>query len=549
MIKKLLISATAVIFIGLFPSLSSIMANPSQNLQTGIQKKDAKMVQQAVNELVSQNDEKSCTTLLNTMNAPPDASLYWIILEGLSRFTDSSAVSKMAAYIISNKTKDISRDLLGAMKNNRSPSIIPLHKGILSKGPEDMQKECLHQLGSIQTKESLEALMDFLKTLDEKKDNVLMRESVNALKKVSGIDRGVYQASWLAWWEENKGKQLSDIIKQKTAAGGTIDKVSDYRDMTGVEDLPKERVIVIRNDICDENVKKSTRNKFDGNYDKIQDILTRLGIEHTVVGKSELEKDSFKWEDKWAIIFNCNFFKDHCCNPEHLSMDPTGVKGAVERTQGCPGQDKHLTHNSKLNKKVLEKIRQFVETGGYLFTEDLNIEEIIEPAFKGTIVKTKYLPGMNVPILPAPGATLHPYLQYVFEAPPSNNAPTSSEIEKSGETKSVKPGEFRIDSEWKIDDESPDIKIIGKNTTVLIMSPKLVSKSNPEGAVAVTWGMSGSNIVLTGGEKASYQAGGRVLHVMSHFGKQKSKLDEFALQNLLLNFLIELNQRKPRGKK
>jgi hypothetical protein len=93
-------------------------------------------------------------------------------------------------------------------------------------------------------------------------------------------------------------------------------------------------------------------------------------------------------------------------------------------------------------------------------------------------------------------------------------------------------------------------KILKKDiVTVLVMSPKLVDKSNPEGAIAVTWGMSGENIVSTGSNKTSYSGGGRVLHVMSHFGKQRSQIDEFALQNLLLNCLIELNQRRPKSKK
>ena len=37
--------------------------------------------------------------------------------------------------------------------------------------------------------------------------------------------------------------------------------------------------------------------------------------------------------------------------------------------------------------------------------------------------------------------------------------------------------------------------------------------------------------------------GGRVLHVMSHFGKQQgSKDDTFVLQNLILNFIMESNK-------
>ena len=212
-------------------------------------------------------------------------------------------------------------------------------------------------------------------------------------------------------------------------------------------------------------------------------------------------------------------------------------------------------HESKVSDKVIKKLQRFVETGGYLFTEDLNIEEIIERAFKGYITHTKFLPEKDVPILPGSGAALHPYLKYVFEAAPSSSSdgPSASEGNKSDETKSVKPGELRIDAEWKIDNESPDIKVLNKKVTVLIMSPKLVTKTNTDGAVAVTFGLSAGNIVTTGSgdEKgsSSYQGGGRVLHVMSHFGKQKSKVDEFALQNLILNFIMEVNERRPRVKK
>lgn len=550
----LLISISGIILISLAFSVSLLAGSPAQDLQSGVQKKDSEKVKKAVEELVLQNDVKACSALLDALTPPPETGIYWIIIEGISRLSNSDAISRLTTYILSNKSKDIGRDLLGAMKNNRSPNILPLLKDVLEKAQEDMKIECLHQLGGIQTKESLEVLFNFLGTLDEKdnKDKGLIKEAIVALKRITGIDKGNYTASWLDWWKENKDKQIGDIIKPKTVAGGSIDNVSQYRDMTGVEDLPKEKVIVVRNDICDENIKKSTGNKFDGNFDRIQDILTRLGIAHTVIGKSELEKDSFDWNDKWTIIFNCNFFKEHCCNPEHLSMPPTGIKGNVERTQGCPGQNKHMNHSSKLSKKTIEKIRKFVETGGYLFTEDLNIEEIIEPAFKGIITHTKYLPERTVQIVPAPGATLHPYLKYVFEAPPSSDAPAMPSSEgKSGETQSVKPGEFRLDAEWKIDNESPDIKVLKKDiVTVLIMSPKLANaKSKDEGAVAVTWGVSGENIVSTGSNKTSYAGGGRVMHVMSHFGKQKSKIDEFALQNLLLNFLIELNQRRPKGKK
>ena len=544
--KALLISLSGIIFTILFFSMSTLVANPTQDLQSGIQKKDSAKVKKAVEELVLQNDVKACGALLDALIPPPDAGIYWIIMEGLSRLSNNDAIAKMTTYIINNKGKDIARDLLGAMKNNRSPTILPLLKDVLEKGPEDMRIECLHQLGAITTKESLEVLFGFLKIIDEKKDKELVKETVSALKRVTGVDKGNYPASWLQWWEENKDKQIGDIIKPKTAAGGNIDNVSQYRDMKGIEDLPKEKVLVVRNDRCDKHFQG------DRNFDKIQDILEKMGVPHTVVGKSEIESDTFNWKNAWALVINCNMYKEVCCGKE---CGGNGQK-AGERTQGCiksgvAGYD-HLTHGTKYSDKTISNIKKFVESGGYLFTEDMNIEEVIERAFKGVITHTKYLPERTVQIVPAPGATLHPYLKYVFEAPPSSDAPAMPSLEgKSGETQSVKPGEFRLDAEWKIDNDSPDIKVLKKDiVTVLIMSPKLVNaKSKDEGAVAVTWGVSGENIVSTGSNKTSYAGGGRVLHVMSHFGKQHSKVDEFALQNLLLNFLIELNQRRPKGKK
>ena len=540
---RTLVPTLSIILVALFFGISLAAGNPTQDLQSGIQKKDSEKVKKAVGELVLQNDGKACSVLLNSLTPPPETGIYWAILEGLSRMSNSDAISKLASYIISNKSKDISRDLLGAMKNNRSPAILPLLKDVMEKGPEDMKVEALHQLGAIQTKESLEILFNFLGTLDEKNDKELVKETIGSLKRVSGIDKGNYPASWIAWWQENKNKQISDIIKPKTVTGGNLDNVSQYRDMTGVEDLPKDKVLVVRNDRCDKHYRG------DRNFDKIQDILTKLGVPHTVVGKSEIEDENFNWKDAWAMVINCNMYKDLDCGKDCRA----GTSKTGERTVNCLGTGDHMNHGTKLNDKTIKKIREFVETGGYLFTEDMNIEEVVERAFKGVITHTKYLPGRTVQIVPAPGATLHPYLKYVFEAPPSSNAPAMSLPPEgaSGETQSIKPGEFRLDAEWKIDEDSPDIKVLKKDiVTVLIMSPKLVNaKTKDEGAVAVTWGVSGQNIVSTGSSKASYAGGGRVLHVMSHFGKQHSKVDEFALQNLLLNFLIELNQRRPKGKK
>ncbi|MFH1230745.1 MAG: hypothetical protein V1709_04530 [Planctomycetota bacterium] len=530
-----------VIFAIIFTAFSSIVmtADSSQDLQTSIQKKDIKTIQKMVNELVLQNDVNNYNILIKALDSlgnPPEVQSYMIIITGIACFTNQEVISKLTTFILNNKDKNVGMDMLAAMKNNRTSPVIPLLKDILEKGGRQMQLEVIHQLGSIYSKDSLELLFNYLKTL-KPDDKELIKDIIKVLKNITAIDRGHYPETWIQWWEENKNKNAADIIKPP-GSDTSYSNVGDYRDMTEVKTIPPMKVIVIRNDLCD-------KHRWDRNYDKIEDILSQLGIEHTVVGKSELDKESYSLDDKWAILYNCNNFRDACCCPTCKPGD-----GSSMRLHPCTGCDKHNTHGTKLSDKTIVKIKNFVETGGYLFTEDWAIEEIIERAFKGIIVHSSYLPGKTVPILPAPGATLHPYLKYVFEAPPSDTPPVSS-TGKSSETRSVKPEEttYRVNAEWKIDADSPDIKVLKKDmVTVLIVSPKLSNaKSKDEGAVVVTWGFSDKSIVLTDGKKsASYTPGGRVLHVMSHFGKQKSKLDEFALQNLLLNFLTELSERRKR---
>jgi len=529
-----------------FDRIKAAEDNPASDLAAAITKKDNKAIKKAVDKLILQNDEKAFNALSNSitsLGAQPEQEAYILILNGIARLTNKEVITKTTNLIINNRSKDLGRDLLGVMKSNRSPVVIPLLSAVLEKCDYEMQMECIHQLGSINAKESIEAIVNFLRPIkaEDKDRKEIVKGAIAALKSLTGQDRGNYPEGWVVWWDENKSKDVNELVKRKGMDASSIEHVGQYRDMSGVKTLEADKVLVVRNNLCDND------GGFDGNFDHIQDILARLEIPYTLIGKTELDKESYSLADKWVLIFNCTFFKDHCSNPEHKKLPPSGIKGGIERTQQCPGTTDHKSHNSKLSEKTIKKIKEFVETGGYLFTEDLNIEEIIERAFKGTITHTKFLPERTVKIMPAQGQALHPYLKYVFEAPPSLDD-TASDT-GSGGTNSVKSGDFRVDSEWKIDDESPDIKILKKDVvTVLIASPDLAKSQKSEGAVAVTFGASNNAIRITGGSKGpSYEGGGRVLHVMSHFGKQRSKLDEFALQNLILNFLMELNDRRPKS--
>jgi len=215
----------------------------------------------------------------------------------------------------------------------------------------------------------------------------------------------------------------------------------------------------------------------------------------------------------------------------------------------CPGSEPHIIHSSKLSDKAIKKIKVFMESGGYLFTENWQIEEIIERAFKGTIASTKFLPEKTVKIAPYPGEVLHPYLKYVFEVPPVQ----IDLVDSTGMTKTLIPGTFYSEAQWKIDKQSPNIKVLKNDkVTILIASQELAKKEQNEGAVAVTFPVKRETDKSSQGEQ--------VLHIMGRLAKfsvvqsmgydkidmtvgQKNIADEFTLQNLLVNFLEDCAAR------
>jgi len=527
-------------------ALNMDAANPSQELFKAIQDKSIKSLKKVTDELAKQNDDGAFETLhrgLNLLGTEPDIEMFWIILQGMARFTDRAVIQKIAGLIVQNKKADLGNALLKAFSSNQSAAVIPLLKEVLEKGTDKMQTECLRQLGNIQSKESIEALIGILKTTEplEKKRKGFQDTIFDSLNLLVKLGHKNY-VLWIEWWEKNKDKPTEELIRKRAVITDTSKTtLNETRSIKIIIPSP-EKVLVVRNDECDETIMKAGGKGFDGNFDHIENVLAAITIPYTLIGKSALEREGYSLDDKWALIFNCNYYSDHCCNPEHLKLPPTNEPGGKPRTSKCPGTANHINHTTQLSRKALQKIYRFVEAGGYLFTEDLNVNEILSQTFKKTVASSKDLDEKTVRIMPALEAVMHPYLRYVFEAPPMADAASDAD---SGETRSVMPGQFSIDAEWKIDQFSPSIKILDpKTVTVLIVSPVLARENDDSGAVAVTFAVSNPSIKYTGAYNTGYLPGGRVLHVMSHFGKQRSKISEFALQNLLVNFLEELSERR-----
>ncbi|MBI5777855.1 MAG: hypothetical protein HZA49_00165 [Planctomycetes bacterium] len=284
---------------------------------------------------------------------------------------------------------------------------------------------------------------------------------------------------------------------------------SDYSNEVSIttKDI-SQRIIVVRNDICDGS------KRFDGNYDRIEDVLKRWRFPHTVVGKSEFDKDSYLLDDKIMVIFNCNRHGNHCCNPNHTIIskeDGTALK--------CQGAGDCLRHNTKLSDKSIEKIRQFVGNGGCLFTEDRQFDEIISRTFKNLLTYTGvYIDNSlkweeeTVKVLPVITNSSYVLLDGIFDG---------SQTEES-------------DITIKIHNYSTDIKILDKDTvTVLLMSPDVSGDDNDaDGIVAVTFKY-----------YSSPEKYGRVVHLMGHLTGQGLQNTDLALVKLLVNLLRDYNAR------
>src|SRR5262245_61735539 len=137
---------------------------------------------------------------------------------------------------------------------------------------------------------------------------------------------------------------------------------------------------------------------------------------------------------------------------------------------------------------ALDKIRKYVDAGGYLFTEDWGLKDILAQRFKEFVDLGPYITQMEVNISPKPGAMSHPYLRNIF----SRLKPKVKELAEKGGTVSEGPEspDFeRIDHTWIVDNESPAIKIVNKSkVSVLIFSKDVGRAAGDKGsdAVAVT---------------------------------------------------------------
>jgi hypothetical protein len=549
------------------------VASAEKDVKKGIKKGDEQLVAEGLHNLRAIGGKKSIQAIIKTLTKYSKRGLsggyYWQLISGATAFKDAEGLQELGKFIVSKKKTIIAKDLLFGLQNNISPRVISVHKQVLAKGSFDQKLLTIDQLATIQRIEAGDLLIQIL---EKEPSSQLKQRAMNALAALTGKDLGDV-ANWTGWWKSNREKQPFKKEDEDGFSGGGTGSVTRDGARAGeigsIERLKKGRVIVIEGGSCCK--------RFDHNYDHIDQVLEQLGIKCETMNKKEWSKVKLsELKNVMAVLLNCTQNNDHCVCP---TCKPTGATNM--RLKTCGGCAKHDIVNDKMPAAGINLIKAFVESGGYFFSEDWGLYEIIEKAWPKVVKVGTFLrehdkapkPGTpktaggrsqaalpqsgEVAVTPAPGASTHPYMRGVFLRPKSDKVAEGGDsggtVVRGGQVGS----EFRSPKhKWTIDDDSPSIKIVDhKRVKVLLTSDELKKLADGDNAVAFMFHI-GRNTkkdkrVATGSSKKSRQVGteegkpgGRVLHVLSHFGKQSSAADETALQNLLYNFMLECARRR-----
>lgn len=153
-------------------------------------------------------------------------------------------------------------------------------------------------------------------------------------------------------------------------------------------------------------------------------------------------------------------------------------------------------------KKLHQALRKFVEEGGSILCTDLAMFDILFPAFPGQFKSGGLRERESTIVYPAKGSLGERLMR---------------DVSKDG-----------FQHQWKLHEGSAGFRADSAKFRLLIEGPDLGTKPGLSAPVVGCFDLS---------EKS-----GTVLVISSHLDMQRTKEDEFVLQNLVLNFLIEAQE-------
>lgn len=463
------------------------LAGPGKtDIKKAFKSGDKGQVESVLGELKGSLDKATVKAVFDNALRLRNLGVYDALVEALGTSSGEALTElvKNAKKSKKGNLRFLAIDALGAIKDIQAEAAL-LH-AIKKDKDEPVRVLAARKLGKRGTKSAVDALVPLLGVLekDKKASARLVKEVVSALQNLTGQDVVVAE-DWANYWKFNREKHTPKTLEagKSKARGNIIDRMKNQRpaDLKTIKRIKKSELTVVK-----------------GN-DKVEDVLKGLGLEHKLIKRGEF--DSLTLDGKTGIVL-----------------------------LNCPGRD-------AFTDAQIQKVRKFVGEGGYLFVSDWDLKKTLAKAFPEAVQFLRESPkGSNktVKIVPARGAREHSLMRDVFPLNTFDNRGFSWVMEQRSH--------LAKDSNLLVPLVScPEIRDLGTTTV----------------AFTFRFDGRGGGRVISGGKKRKRKstgsrgkgspefAGGRVLFVSSHFKLQKDeKGDGYALQQLLLNFILEKQQRK-----
>ncbi len=544
--------------------------SPSENqkkLFRAIQAGSNDEVQACLEKMIREGGKENIQIILRLLPKipPSEDAIYWNLLRGACSFRDREALEYLGNSILRLRSSSYARDLIYGMARNRSKSVVYALAPILEKGDVDLQIMAAEKIGTILSPIAVDVLIETMKREEKKSESELRDVVLDGLRTITGQDFKYSVVNWEGWWKKNRDKPLlgSNAPSSGRLTGTVVDHLKGKRakGFLGLEKASRKAVIVLSAIFPERDV----------NNDKMENVLDDMRIPYTVVNRPDFE--NYDLRGVGAILINCAQFHEFCICPD---CKPGG--GKKNRLYRCTGCDKHIKFSARLSGKAIKKLQNFVRRGGFLFCEDWTVKEVIERAFPKFVTAGEVLREGTVDVVPARGRASHPFLRGIFrpdepegdefdgdefgedefgedefggdepDGDESDEGQLGGGKKKPGPTVTTDPEEeldeepelVKVKHQWIIDDESWAFRVRNSsNVVVLMTSGKLQKEADGQSSVALCFWPYGGAAPAEGSSRRRPR--GMVMLVLSHFGHQETTDDEYTLQNLLLNFLLEAN--------
>lgn len=452
-----------------------------------------------VKKALKSGDQAAVSAMLTSLEGQLDGGAVKAIIDAAPRLKTLGVYDGLVGTLKTARGEAL-EELIKGYARQRRPDVRFLIVDALGKvpeaGAEAVLLEALREdkdetvsvlaaraLGRRATASAVEALIPILGEFEEQADRTrLVREINGALASLTGQQLTVAQ-DWQNYWDSHKAEY------QPPAQAGEAG--SQTRDRNAIDRMRRERPADLQ---TMERMRDDDVLVVKARMDAVERVLRALDIKHKEVEQAEFE--------------------------ESVQLDPSRQVLVLN----CPGMRKEVHFNDQ----TIAKIKEFVARGGYLFCSDLHLGGTLAKAFPEVIRKkgsTSNSATQTIHITPQRDASTHPLMRDVF--------PLGSWTEQQFT--------WNLFQSCEYPEANPAI-------TTLVVSPELPGLASGFDAVAFTFNYPptpGGGRVATGGGRGRRPQGGVVLNVLSHFKLQEDDSgDGFALQQILLNLIVEKQERR-----